>query len=151
LDVYTTKLAKPASLNDNIVYLCSEFSHQFALALSRRFASRGLKVTPEQFTILVALLFKEGVTQQEISESLGRDKTTIARVISNLKKNGLVKHTTDQSDNRAKLIHLTPKGRAIQKEAVEISGTLYMEAIKNINEAHLKESVKLLITMLNNL
>jgi DNA-binding MarR family transcriptional regulator len=144
-------LTKPASLNDNVVYLCSQFSHQFALALSRRFVARGLKVTPEQFTILVALLFKDGVTQKEISETLGRDKTTIARVMSNLKKNGLVKDATDESDNRAKLIYLTSKGRAIQKEAVDISGMLYMETTKGINEAHLQAGVKLLTTMLNKL
>ena len=139
---------KPSSLNDNIIAVCTEFSHRFTLALGRKFEEGGINITPEQFGILVVLLYKDGLTQKEISENLNRDKTTIARVVHNMKTKGIVKQVTDGRDNRARLIYLTQKGRTLQQAALNISGVLYMQAIGGIDEKYITAGIKLLQQML---
>jgi DNA-binding MarR family transcriptional regulator len=142
---------KPASLSDNIIYLCNDFSHRFALLLSRRFEEKGIPVTPEQFAILVILLYRDGITQKEISENLNRDKTTIARVVNNMKKKGIVRQVTDESDNRAKLIYLTKEGRMLQQEALNVSGEVYMQLMDGVDKINLKAGIQLLHQMLGKL
>ena len=142
---------KPSSLNDNIIWLCGEFSHRFSLALNRRFSENGIDITPEQFSILVVLWYRDGITQKEISEQLNRDKTTIARVVNNMKKTGTVKHIAAPVDKRAKLIYLTKKGRALQENALKISGAMYMGVLQGAKPKQLQTTIKLLQQMLSQL
>src|SRR3970040_77017 len=108
----------PSSLDRNIVYLAGEFAHRFHRALTDEFRQHGLALTVEQFAILAILWYRDGINQQEISGQLGRDKTTIARVINTMEKNKLVKRITDTRDTRGRLIILTAKGKTLQKKTV---------------------------------
>jgi len=141
----------PKSLSTNIVYLCGEFSHVFHQVLTREFAAHRLPVTVEQFSILAVLFYQNGINQQEISSLLGRDKTTIARVISNMEKNNMITRVADGNDNRGKLIHLSRKGKAVQKKAVDLSGKLYMKAVRNIRESQLTGALRLMAMMVENI
>lgn len=143
-------LMKPSSFNDNIIYLCNEFSHRFTLTLTRKFAESNIDVTAEQFAILAVLWYKDGISQKEISENLKRDKTTIARVVNNMKKKGMVKRVIDANDNRAWLVSLTDEGRALQQKALNVSGMLYMQAIAGVDALYMQAGIKLMQQMLNN-
>lgn len=139
---------KPVSLDQNIIYLCADFSHRFGQALATAFRQQAIDITAEQFSILVALWYKDGISQKEISEQLNRDKTTITRVLVNMKKNKLIKQVTDANDNRSNLIYLTAKGKAIQKAGVEVSGQLYLQVLKGISAAQLTTGVHILQKMI---
>jgi MarR family transcriptional regulator, organic hydroperoxide resistance regulator len=141
----------PRSLNANIIYLCSELSHMVHRALTVSFAGKKINVTVEQFAVLVLLFYHDGINQQEISESLNRNKTTVARVISNMERNKLIIRVTDKTDARGKLIYLTTKGKAIQRQGIELSGAIYLKAISGIKNIALKESVSVLNNILQNL
>ena len=144
-------MTTPNSLSSNIVYLCGEFSHVFHQVLTREFRENAIAVTVEQFSVLAMLFYKDGLSQQEISDVLGRDKTTLARVISIMERDGLVKRVMNKSDNRGKLIYLTRKGRSIQQKAVAVSGKLYVKAIGNLKESQLKAAMKIMSTMTTNI
>ena len=135
-------MKSPDSLSTNIVYLCGEFAHVFHQMLTREFKENGIVVTVEQFSVLAMLFYQDGLSQQEISDALGRDKTTIARVISIMERDNMITRVTNKKDNRGKLIHLTKKGRSIQQKAVGVSGKLYLRAIGNIKESELKAAIK---------
>ena len=123
---------KPEGLDQNIIYLCAEFSHKFGQALAAEFKQHNIDITAEQFSILVVLWYRDGVSQKEISEQLNRDKTTITRVLINMKKNKLIKQVTDAADNRSNLVYLTAKGKEVQKAGVHVSGDLYRKILKDI-------------------
>lgn len=144
-------MTTPNSLSSNIVYLCGEFSHVFHQVLTREFRENAIAVTVEQFSVLAMLFYKDGLSQQEMSDVLGRDKTTLARVISIMERDGLVKRVMNKSDNRGKLIYLTRKGRSIQQKAVAVSGKLYVKAIGNLKESQLKPAMKIMSTMTTNI
>ena len=144
-------MAAPSSLSTNIVYLSGEFSHAFHQMLTKEFKNNAIAVTVEQFSVLVMLFYQDGVSQQEISDGLGRDKTTVARVISIMERDDMVKRVMNKEDNRGKLIYLTRKGRSIQQKAVGVSGQLYIKAIGNLKESQLNAAMKVMAIMTNNL
>ena len=141
----------PDSLSTNIVYLCGEFSHIFHQMLTREFKANGITVTVEQFSVLAMLFYQEGLSQQEISDVLGRDKTTVARVISIMERDNMITRIMNKNDNRGKLIYLTRKGRSIQQKAVGVSGKLYLRALGILRESELKIAMKIIGAMTTNL
>jgi DNA-binding MarR family transcriptional regulator len=150
LVVDTTNM-KPAGLDQNIIFLCAEFSHRFSQVLAAEFKQHNIDITAEQFSILVVLWYKEGISQKEISEKLNRDKTTVTRVLMNMKKNKLIRQVTDTADNRSNLIYLTTKGKEIQKAGVKVSGELYLKVLKAIPQAQLLTSINVLQKMTQSL
>ena len=142
---------KTLSLQQNIIYLSAQFSHGFSRRLEDEFKNNGITITTEQFSILVLLWYKEGINQNFVSHQLRRDKTTIARVLMNMKKNKLITQVTDPADKRAKLIYLTKKGAIIQSPTVKISGALYTKTLLGIPDAILNNGVKLFQKMIDNL
>ncbi|HEX2845551.1 MAG TPA: MarR family transcriptional regulator [Chitinophagaceae bacterium] len=148
LVVYTSKLImSPLPLNSNITYLVSSFAHQFARLLTLSFQKQGIAVTAEQFAILVLLSQQDGLPQQEISKRLERDKTTITRVLINLKKLGLIRQQGDDADSRAKYVYLTAQGKRLQARALQVAGDLYTHVLSGINEKEIRQGVKLLRQM----
>jgi len=141
---------KPDSLENNIIFLCGEFSHLFHHALTAMFKKHRIPVSVEQFSILALLFYKNGINQQEISGLLNRDKTTVARVIVKMEKSKLIVRMTDRKDNRGKLIYLTDEGERVQEKAVECSAKLYHRAIRNLKPPELKTSLKVMTRMLKN-
>jgi DNA-binding MarR family transcriptional regulator len=144
-------MKSPDSLSSNIVYVCGEFAHVFHQMLTREFKDNDIVVTVEQFSVLVMLFYQDGLSQQEISDALGRDKTTIARVMSIMERDNLIARVTNKKDNRGKLIYLTRKGRSIQQKAVGVSGKLYLRAIGNIKESEMKAAIKVMASMTTNI
>src|SRR5258708_6388140 len=128
---------KAPSLQQNIVFLCAEFSHMFRLTLAEAFRRHQLQITTEQFSILVVLWYQDGIAQKEIGRQLNRDKTTLTRVIGNMEEKALVRQKTDAQDNRSKLVYLTRKGKALQQASVNISGDLYLGVLRQVPEAAL--------------
>lgn len=148
LVVDTTKM-KPEGLDQNIIYLCAEFAHRFGQVLAAAFKQHNIDITAEQFSILVVLWYRDGISQKEISEQLNRDKTTITRVLMNMKKNKLIRQVTDKEDNRSNLVFLTAKGKAIQKAGVQVSGQLYGQVLKDIPKAQLLTGINVLQKMIS--
>jgi DNA-binding MarR family transcriptional regulator len=107
-------------------------------------------VTIEQFSILAILFYQNGINQKEIGSLLGRDKTTITRIISNMVRTKLIYRTSDARDNRGKLIYLTAKGKAIQKKAVGVSGELYQKVVGDLPQKDLTRGIALMEQMIKN-
>src|SRR3546814_3268371 len=51
-----------------------------------------------------------GITQKELAALVGIDGSSLVRLIDILCRKGLVERRADESDGRARLIHLTPAG-----------------------------------------
>ncbi|MEP6737157.1 MAG: MarR family transcriptional regulator [Chryseolinea sp.] len=131
--------------------MSGELTHVLHRALTSAFKKNRITVTVEQFSILALLFYRDGINQQEIGANLNRNKTTITRVISIMERNKLIVRVTDKDDSRGNLIFLTPKGKAIQKRAIEHSGALYMKAISGIANTELAQGASLLTRIIQNL
>ena len=118
--------------------------------LSRNFRQNGIEITPEQWTVLIFLWKKDGVTQQELCNATFKDKPSMTRLIDNMERQHLVVRISDKKDRRINLIHLTKDGRGIEEKAWLIANQTLIEALKGIQLNELSVSQEVLRKIFNN-
>jgi len=64
-----------------------------------------------EWTILICLVFRDGLNARDISEITEQPRNTISRGVAALVRKGMVVHEPDRDDARRVLLHLTAKGR----------------------------------------
>lgn len=91
-------------------------------------------LAPEQTFIMMLLWKKDGLTQNEIGERLGKDKTNITRMISNLENKGFIRKITCTDDRRCFKIYLTTEGSQLEPEVCEIMKETGRDLMDGISE-----------------
>lgn len=112
--------------------------------LSRNFRQNGLEITPEQWTVLIFLWEKDGVTQQELCNATFKDKPSMTRLIDNMERQHIVVRISDKKDRRTNLIHLTKDGKELEERARVIANQTLKEALKGITIEELSVSQEVL-------
>jgi DNA-binding MarR family transcriptional regulator len=83
---------------------------------TRRLAPMGLTV---QLCGVLTRLAVGAISQHELGEQLGIDRTTMVELIDDLEAQGVVVRQRNSADRRSYSIQLTPKGRTVQKRAAK--------------------------------
>ena len=117
--------------------------------LSRNFRQNGIEISPEQWTILLSLWEKDGVTQQELCNATFKDKPSMTRLIDNMERQHLVVRISDKRDRRTNLIHLTKTGRELEGKAFIIANQTLKEGLEGVSMEDLKTGMKLKGTVRN--
>ena len=88
------------------------------LTMHRRFQNHfdGFGVTADQFVLLTLLAEAEGVAQKDLVARSFSDPNTLRAMLVLLENKGLVLRRPHETDGRARLVFLTPKGRKLQQE-----------------------------------
>lgn len=95
---------------NSIGFLLDRVSQLMRLGLNRKFTSAGCRATAEQWKILIALWQTDGMTQQELTESVFKSKASVTKLIDGLETRELVTRQFDPDDRRIKKVFLAPKG-----------------------------------------
>jgi DNA-binding MarR family transcriptional regulator len=117
----------------------------------RRFREHGEDVTPEQWAVLLRLWEQDGVSQSDLSKATFRDSPTMSRIIDSMEKRGLVERKVDIWDARSRKIHLTQRGRAIQKKLVPVAEEIVERMTHGIDRRALETTREALKKMFSNL
>ncbi|WP_026793052.1 MarR family winged helix-turn-helix transcriptional regulator [Pleomorphomonas oryzae] len=93
-----------------------------ARALARRFdiALKPAGITSGQFSLLMSLNRPHPPKVGSVAALLAMDRTTLTANLKPLERRGLVATEADPTDKRARLLRLTPAGRAVLTDAVPI-------------------------------
>ncbi|MFN4354049.1 MarR family winged helix-turn-helix transcriptional regulator [Parvibaculum sp.] len=75
-------------------------------------------LTPRQFIVLFAVNEEEGLSQTDLVNRTGIDRSTLADMISRMIKNGLLARKRTAEDARANSVRLTAAGRRALKGAM---------------------------------
>jgi DNA-binding MarR family transcriptional regulator len=67
-------------------------------------------LTPRQFAVLTTIAEEEGLTQTELVERTGIDRSTLADIVARLLGRGLIQRRRAKEDARAYAIKLTAQG-----------------------------------------
>jgi DNA-binding MarR family transcriptional regulator len=118
--------------------------------LSRNFRQNGVEITPEQWTVLLFLWEKDGVTQQELCNATYKDKPSMTRLIDNMERLHLVVRISDKKDRRTNLIHLTKTGRDLEEKSLFIANKTLKEALRGLTLDDLKVSQEVLRKVFSN-
>lgn len=72
-----------------------------------------IDVTSTQYTVLVAAAERDGLSQQDIINATGIDRSTVSQVVQLLIRKGLLKRRRTRHDARAYAISVTDAGRKV--------------------------------------
>jgi MarR family transcriptional regulator, organic hydroperoxide resistance regulator len=125
-----TECSTEYSLDDSLTHLCARFYRAMWKHINRELSGEGLKVTVEQWPILIHLWDRDGQSQKDFARKLFKDKTTIARLVAGMEAAGMVERAPGEKDRREKSVSLTEKGREIMDKA-----TAMIQRIDGLAEA----------------
>jgi DNA-binding MarR family transcriptional regulator len=105
----------------------------------------------ELIEILGLLWRNDGINQQEISNQISKDKSSITYLINNLVKRGLVERIEYKNDRRNKQVFLTQSGKKLMEKLYPWALELYEKAAGDIHEDELNNALLLIKRMTTNL
>ena len=136
----------PPSLADRAGALLTIAARTGQELAGRRLAPMGLTV---RLCGVLNLLAKGPISQQELGEQLGIDRTTIVELIDELERQGVVVRRRNAADRRSYALVLTPKGRTVQKRAsraFDEAADEFFNALKPSERQLLSDMMRRLIT-----
>ncbi|MDQ1803176.1 MarR family transcriptional regulator [Chryseobacterium sp. CKR4-1] len=105
----------------------------------------------ELIEILGVLSRNDGINQQEISNKISKDKSSVTYLINNLVKRELVERIEYSNDRRNKQIFLTAKGKEIVEIVYPLALELYEKAAGNLGIEKIQDALFLVKKMTTNL
>ena len=118
--------------------------------LHQNFRQYNIDVSPEQWTVLLYLWEKDGVTQQELCNVTYKDKPSMTRLIDNMERLNLVVRISNKMDRRTNLIHLTKRGRDLEEMSRFVANKTLKEALKGLTIEELDISQEVLRKVFTN-
>ena len=124
---------KLALLDDAVGYWLRRAQLAVFEDFGRRFAS--LRLTPAQFSTLIAIRDNPGRRQSEIAAALGVRRPNFVALLDELERHRLAERTPSGADRRANSLRLTAAGEALLERAVAAQGEQEAAVVAHIGEA----------------
>lgn len=136
-------LTKNSSLNIDQGRAILEDMYHAVIKCLKNQAEIKLKITREQFKLLHAISQnKEEVIQKDMADMLGKDKSTILRLIDSLETKELVRRVADTKDRRKNYLMVTKKGDEMIKQYEQIFSAIFDQLQQGLNESELNTFYK---------
>lgn len=105
------------------------------------------KLDPSCYPLLMAVARLRSVPMSELVHRLALDKSTVTRQVDALERLGLVTRRPDPDDARARVVELTPDGRARVDAALATSASNWRDQLAKWDP----EDIRSLITLMRRL
>ena len=102
-------------LDDHLGYLIRRFQVWVFQDFIKQMASIDLR--PAQFSVLAVIAANPGLSQSDLSETLGIERARLVRMLDLLEKRGLTRRMPSQRDRRSHALQLTAEGQKTLKRA----------------------------------
>lgn len=136
----TPRVQLELKLGEQINALISA-SHALNVRTAARFDS---SLQPAAF-LIIRWLFSFGPTSATIlAESTAMDRSSVSRLVNQLKHLGYVKRETSPDDRRGVLLSLTELGRQMTVEALKEKESVFYERISKWDDDQLKNFIEML-------
>jgi DNA-binding MarR family transcriptional regulator len=116
-------MGKPSSnysLRESLGNHATLFSRAVLKRINRELPLNGIRVTSEQWIVLVNVWHENGQPQRLLAGKLDKDKAAFTRIIAGIEAQGLVVRVPGPRDAREKIVHLTDEGKRVMDRATEI-------------------------------
>ncbi len=115
-------------------YILGMIKRVYRNKLMLKFKENGIDLSLDLYVILCRIKEDKEVTQQDLADTLQKDKSIIMRQIHGLIERGYVVRLTNIQDKRKKELFLTDKGNEILKFTKNLSGDVANELLEGIDE-----------------
>ena len=102
-----------------------------------------IKITMEQYGLLNAISSEEyEVIQQDLANVMGKDKSSILRIVDSLEDKELVRRVVDTKDRRKNCLMVTKKGEKVITQYTMLEAELMKEILDGITPLELETFYK---------
>ena len=116
----------PPQVCPDLLFLLSQASHVLTTELTAGLA--GLGITPRAHCVLSKAMGGD-LTQHELAERCGLDKTTMVVTVDELERAGLAERRLSKADRRARIIAVTDAGQRIVAQADAIVARIHQDVL----------------------
>jgi MarR family transcriptional regulator, transcriptional regulator for hemolysin len=86
----------------------------------------------------------EAPRQKDLAASMSLDGSSVVRLLDNLEAAGLIRRKEGETDRRAKIILLTPRGRAIADKVETVARRIRADALAGLSDRDIETTVRVL-------
>lgn len=119
--------------DSELTWLLHRAAQRLHTAVGVAAAQHGL--TLRDHIVLSALDKTRGLTQIELGQALGVDKTTMVAELDRLERKGLIERHVDPRDRRARIPALTPAGDTLREKIAVDASAAEKAAVRDIDPA----------------
>ncbi len=134
---------------DSAGYLVRDAHRAFQHMLEKRIAPYG--VTRGQWYFLRVLWTRDGVSQRELSDSVGMMEPTTVIALRSMEKAGLVRRVRSAEDKRRAQVWLTPKARRLKARLLPVARRITMQARDGLTRTEFESFRSVIQRMTSNL
>ena len=127
-------------LNDRIGFVVNVVGRLMKRALYLKLSDAG--VTPTQWTVLMCLWDKDGLSFTELAKRLSFDHPTITGVVDRMEREKLVRRKRDHLDRRVVKVFLTQKGKDLEALTVDAGRQVDEVATNGLGKEQVKQLKK---------
>lgn len=110
----------------------------------QKFTANNCEITPEQLTVLQALIDHDGMYQRQIGAITLKDRPNITRIIKILENMELVTKKSDVNKRRVQKIFITEKGKQVYEKVIPTALELWQDTVKGVSEEELQTALYVL-------
>lgn len=114
-------------------FLVSDTARLLRKVFDRKVKSLGL--TRAQWSVIVQLCRKDGLSQNELAELLEIEQPSLVKLLDKLEESALVERRQDPKDRRAKHVFLTAKSAEVLEPMQSISQEIRQNMLNGLSEA----------------
>lgn len=107
-------------------------------------------LAPEQNLIMMTLWKKDGLSPNELSFQLNKDKANVARMIASLEKKGYITRVDDPSDKRTFKVQLTEEGKQLERLVLPVLKEAHQNVVNGISKEQLDVLQNMISKMISN-
>lgn len=111
---------------------------------NQKFVRANFPITPEQFTVLTAILDHDGLYQRQIGALTLKDRPNITRIINILEEKGLVTRTPDTNKRKIFKINITDKGKEAYNEVLPTVAEHWQSTVEDVSDEELENCLTVL-------
>lgn len=120
--------------NQKIGLLLSQIGMLSRVFAIQSFSRNGLEITPEQFTVLAALVEHGDLYQRQICAITLKDRANITRIISILEAQGFVSRQIESQGRQIQKVSITEKGNEVYEKALPAILEIWAKTVEDIDE-----------------
>ena len=135
--------------NDRLAHLVRDAARALGRSLSIYLAEH--HVSFGHWSFLRVLWVEDGLTQRELSERVGVMEPTTFSAMKTMERLGYIVRRQHDGDRKRVYIHLTPKGRLLEKRLVPLAEEVNRIAVEGVAPEHVAITRAVLLAMIENL
>lgn len=103
------------------------------------------------WTFLRILWQRDGLTQRELSAEAGVTEPSTFAAMRAMEKQGYVKRRQAPGNRKNVYVHLTAKGRALQRKLVPLAEEVNRRAVRGVTSTDVQAARRVLLSVIDNL